>query len=164
MNQVIECLAAIWQSSRKIAFLGVGSPVRSDDSVGLYVVSELEKCLADDPTRELRFYLGESAPENFSGEIRNFAPTHTIIFDAANMGTSPGTFAVIDPETIGGVSFATHMLPLKILVNYFIATTGCQIAVIGVQPKNLEFGESLSPEIKAAADALIAALNARLHS
>jgi len=159
---VFDALAAIWQTARRIAFLGVGSPLRADDSVGLYLVAEFEQALPASPHRELRFYLGESAPENFTGVIREFAPTHLIICDAAKMDASPGTFAIIEPEKIGGVSFTTHTLPLKILVDYFIATTGCQVTIIGVQPKSLDFAHPLSPEVKAAADRFVHDLKKRL--
>ena len=159
---VIDALAAIWQTGRKIAFLGVGSPLRGDDAVGLYLVAELEKCLPPAPERELRFYSGESAPENFTGEIRRFAPTHLILCDAARMDAPPGTFAVIDPASIGGVSFTTHTLPLKIIVDYLIATTGCQVTIIGIQPHNLEFACPLSPAVKAGADHFVDAFEQRI--
>jgi Ni,Fe-hydrogenase maturation factor len=57
MNQVVDCLTAIWQTGRKIAFLGIGSSLRGDDAVGLYLVTALEKHLGISPERELQFYV-----------------------------------------------------------------------------------------------------------
>jgi hydrogenase 3 maturation protease len=151
MREVIDHLISNIQSGCRIAFLGVGSPLRADDSVGLYVVKELMRCLKPETGKELRFYLGESAPENFTGEIRDFRPTHLIIFDAAELGEEPGDFKIIEREAIGGVSFSTHMLPLKMLTDYVVMTTGCEVVIVGVQPENLEFGGEMSEVVKKAA-------------
>ena len=152
MNQVIDCLKADIQSGTKVVFLGVGSPLRADDSVGLYIVGEFKNRLPARPGQEIRFFLGESAPENFSGEIRNFATTHLVIVDAADMGEKPGTMRIIEPEKIGGTSFSTHMLPLKMLTDYVVMTTGCRVTIIGIQPLDLEFGNPLTDVVKQAAD------------
>jgi hydrogenase 3 maturation protease len=151
MKQVIERLAQAWQGADKIAFLGVGNPLRADDSVGLFLVDEIQKQLEAASTKQLRFYLGESAPENFSGAIREFAPDVLFIFDAAEFDAEPGQFRLIECEDIGGASFCTHMLPLHILANYLITTAGCTVVVVGVQPQYLEFAYPLSQVVEKAA-------------
>ncbi len=156
MNEAVNNVISNIKSGVKIVFLGVGSPLRADDSVGLYIVEQLEQALKTDATKEFRFYLGESAPENFTGEIRSFRPTHLMIFDAADLGEVPGTFAVIPREKIGGTSFSTHVLPLKMLADYLVMATGCTVSVIGIQPQNLEFGEPLSPGVEAKAAEFVA--------
>jgi hydrogenase 3 maturation protease len=153
--EFVNRFSDLLQGARKIAFLGVGSPLRADDSIGLYIVSELEKRLKPDLTREYLFFLGESAPENFSGAIRSQMPSHVIIFDAAELGKESGAFSLIEPEQISGTSFSTHMLPLKILIDYLIKTVGCEVIVVGVQPKLLEFGYSITSEVKTAANRFI---------
>lgn len=155
MEQVITTLSQNIIAGSRIAILGVGSPLRADDSVGLYIVTELMARLKTDSKQEFRFYLGESAPENFTGEIRSFEPTHLLIFDAAEQDEIPGTFALIAPNQIGGTSFSTHMLPLKMLTDYLSITTGCAVLVVGIQPKYLEFAEPLSTVVKDAADRFI---------
>lgn len=155
MIEVVNRLLEIGKEGRKIAFLGVGSPLRADDAVGLLIVEELRSRLKSTSERELRFYLGESAPENFSGEIRDFCPTDLVIFDAAEIGEEPGTFSLIEQDQIGGVSFSTHMLPLKILCNYLVMVTGCRVTVVGVQPKALEFGEQVSEEVRKAVERFV---------
>lgn len=150
MKQVAQQLAAIIKKSSKVAFLGVGSPLRSDDNVGNRIVAALEEKLKDYAGIEMEFYQGESAPENFTGAIRVFNPEHLIIFDAAELGKRPGTFGIIPPEQIDGFSFASHVLPLKIICNYLSSAVGRQIIMVGIQPRSLEFGESLSPEVKEA--------------
>ena len=152
MNELITTLTAAIAGGSKVAFLGVGSPLRADDSVGLYITGELKSRLTAHSGQELLFCLGESAPENFSGEIRNFGTTHLVVVDAADFGEAPGTMRVIDKDQIGGTSFSTHMMPLKMLTDYLVMTTGCQVFVVGVQPQRLAFGQLISEPVQKAAD------------
>ena len=147
MNEFLQKLAMIIKKAPKVAFLGVGSPLRSDDNVGNRIVAALADKLKVGPGQEFRFYQGESAPENFTGAIRAFAPEFLILFDAAELGKRPGTFSLIPPGQIEGMSFASHVLPLKIICNYLNSTVGRQILLVGIQPQNLEFGESLSATV-----------------
>lgn len=155
MNEVARQLVTAIRDGAKVVFLGVGSPLRADDAVGLYVVSELMTRLTPGPEQEFRFYLGEAAPENFSGEIRTFGTTHLVIIDAAELGAAPGTMRIIEPDRIGGTGFSTHMLPLKMLTDYLVMTTGCKILILGIQPRNLEFGQVLSEVVRQAAEEFI---------
>ncbi len=158
MNEILQQLAMIVKKTPKAAFLGVGSPLRSDDNVGNRMVAALAEKLKAGPGQEFRFYQGESAPENFTGAIRDFSPEYLIIFDAAELGKPPGTFFIIPPEQIEGMSFASHVLPLKIICNYISATAGCQIIMVGIQPQSLEFGESLSTTVGEAMENFVAEL------
>jgi hydrogenase 3 maturation protease len=155
MNDAVQKLTSIWRAGGRIVLLGVGSPLRADDSVGLYIVESLQSVLPKEEGRETHFFLGESAPENFSGAIREVAPTHVVIFDAAQFEKEPGAMMVIAKEEIAGVSFSTHILPLKILVDYLVEATGCEVTVIGMQPKLLEFAYPMTNAVKAAADRFV---------
>lgn len=162
MNEVLERLAVVIKESSKTAFLGVGSPLRSDDNVGNRIVAALEERLTVGSGRKIHFYQGESAPENFTGAIRAFNPEYLILFDAAELGKPPGTFAIIAPDEIDGIGFASHVLPLKIIGNYLRATVEREIIMVGVQPQSLEFGEDLSPAVKEAVDEFVTKLLAWL--
>lgn len=162
MNQMIRKLARIIKETPKAAFLGVGSPLRGDDNVGNCVVAALEEKLQAGPGQEFRFYQGESAPENFTGAIRQFNPEYLIIFDAADLGGPPGTFSIIPPEQIDGMSFASHVLPLKIICNYLNSAVERQIILVGVQPLNLEFGENLSRAVQEAMERFAAELGRQI--
>ncbi len=43
------------------------------------------------------------------------------------------------------------MLPVKMIVDYFLESLKCEIIIIGIQPKSLEFGETVSGEVKKSA-------------
>ncbi len=158
MNEILLQLAKIISKTPKVAFLGVGSPLRGDDNVGNRVVALLAAKLTARPGQEFQFYQGESAPENFTGAIRQFSPEYLIIFDAAELGKPPGTFLIIPPEQIDGMNFASHVLPLKIICNYLSSAVGRQILMVGIQPQSLEFGENISPAVEEAMDEFVTRL------
>lgn len=132
------------KDAKKIAVLGIGSELRADDAAGLIVAEELKKI----KNLKLKVFLGSTAPENFTGEIIKFKPTHILIVDSVDTDQKPGFILLINPEEVGGVSFSTHMLPVKMMVDYLIASLKCEIIIIGIQPKVLLFGETISKEVK----------------
>ncbi|MDD4981086.1 MAG: hydrogenase 3 maturation endopeptidase HyCI [Candidatus Omnitrophica bacterium] len=142
------------QGAERVAVLGVGSDLRADDAVGLLVAGELKKaCVESDNRARLKVFLGNTAPENLTGEIKKFCPTHIIIVDAADGQKEPGAVTLIDPGETGGISFCTHQLPPKIIADYLVKSLRCKVIIIGIQPKALDFGASPSKEvIKSAKD------------
>jgi len=140
--------------SQKVVVLGIGSELRGDDSAGIMVAKKLEK----EKIAGLTVLIGGTAPENMTGEIKRLRPSHLIIVDAADMKAAPGTIRLVDPDEVGGFSFSTHSLPIKVLINYLLEYFPCKVTLIGIQPKNISFGNSLSPEIENAAQAVVNAL------
>ena len=132
------------KDAKKIAVLGIGSELRADDGAGLLVAEELKKI----KNLKLKVFLGSTAPENFTGEIIKHKPTHIIIIDSVDTDQKPGFILLISPEEVGGISFSTHMLPIKMMVDYLLASLKCEIIIIGIQPKILTFGEIMSEEVK----------------
>jgi hydrogenase 3 maturation protease len=142
----------------RLAVLGVGSVLRADDAAGMEIVRILEERLAPEQSC-VRLFGGETAPENFCGSIKRFAPTHLLIVDAADVGLFPGQFADICPQDVGGPTYCTHMLPLKIMVDYLVRETGAEVTLLGIQYRTLEFDGEMSPEVKAAVGTVCDALH-----
>jgi Ni,Fe-hydrogenase maturation factor len=44
------------------------------------------------------------------------------------------------------------MLPLRIFCEYITAAINAKIALLLIEPENVEFGEGLTPEVEAAAE------------
>jgi hydrogenase 3 maturation protease len=132
------------RDAKKIAVLGIGSELRADDAAGLLVAEELKKI----KDLKLKVFLGSTAPENLTGEIIKYKPTHIIIIDSVDADQEPGFIALINPDEVGGVSFSSHMLPVKMIVDYLLESLECEIIIIGIQPKILIFGETMSKEVK----------------
>jgi hydrogenase 3 maturation protease len=151
-------------NARRVAILGVGSVLRGDDIAGLLVAQQIEKIIAKQTTPEIRVFIGETAPENLTGEIKKFQPTHLIIIDAAELNKKPGHIEIMEPETIGGTSFCTHSLPLKIIIGYLLESFKFQAIIIGIQPKTLTFGAQPTKEVVAAAKHLANTITTLLTS
>ena len=136
---------------QKTAFLGVGSVLRSDDGAGMHFIEKLSSAIQRD---DLLMVAGSTAPENFTGVIRGFAPATLFIVDAAFMGLPTGEIQVLEPDQIDGLSFSTHMLPLPVMLKYLELETKCEVICIGIQPCNTELGLSMCEKVSAAAEQL----------
>ena len=139
---------------RRVVVLGVGSELRSDDAAGVRVCAALARTLLSG----VHTLDGGSAPENCTAAIRHLAPSHLIIVDAADLAQAPGTIRVIECADIGSAGFGTHALPLSVLADYLQKEVGCRVTVIGIQPKSLEFGLTMSAEVSAAVAETVHAL------
>lgn len=106
---------------------------------------------------------GGTAPENFSGVIKHFAPTHLIIVDAADLGGSPGTFRVLNEARITGTVSGTHIIAMSVLTRYLKKETGCEIILLGIQPADLTFCGSMTPEVDRAAKELASCIAAAIR-
>ena len=155
MSEIKALLAEALQGARRVAVLGCGSELRGDDAAGMVIAERLAGL--DGNVLVLR---GSNAPENFTGEIKRFKPDTLLVIDAADMKARPGEAAIIPPDRIDGVSFSTHILPLKIMLDYLRREIGCGIVLLGIQGANYEFraGASLTPEVQGAADSIVNAL------
>jgi hydrogenase 3 maturation protease len=139
-------------NAQRVAVLGIGSELRGDDIVGLLAAQQIEKnTKGKSVTPQVQVFIGETAPENLTGAIKKFQPTHLIIIDAAELSKEPGHIEIMEPETIGGTSFCTHSLPLKIIIGYLLESFKFQAILIGIQPKTLTFGAQPTKEVVAAA-------------
>jgi hydrogenase 3 maturation protease len=148
------------RNAERIAILGIGSELRCDDEAGMLAARLLEKAQGKSRSSSpsLKVFFGGTAPENVTGQIKKFNPTHIILIDAAFIGKVAGAVKLISPEETEGVSFCTHRLPLKFMAEYLVQSLGCEIIIIGIQPKSLDFGQPLSPEVKKAAKELSSAI------
>ena len=141
------------EDASRIAVLGIGSDLRGDDAAGMIAAEKIKKFFKT--SRRIKVYLGGTAPENLTGEIKRFKPTHLLIIDTADMKEKPGTILFLDPEIIGeGVTFTTHKLPAKVLVQYFQSSFPCKVIFIGIQPKAIDFGKAVSKAVESASSAV----------
>ena len=147
MADLYDLLKERLSNTSKLAILGAGSFQKADDAAGVMITEKLKERLDNDKFDKLGIYTGECAPENFTGEIKKFKPSHMIIIDAADTREEPGSVTFIEPDAIGGVSFSTHILPLKIIIEYLIMETGCHMTVIGIQPYDITYGGEVTPKV-----------------
>ncbi|MDD4900392.1 MAG: hydrogenase 3 maturation endopeptidase HyCI [Candidatus Omnitrophica bacterium] len=134
------------KAAKKIAVLGVGSELKGDDAAGMIVAQQIKK------KKNVKVFLGSSAPENITGEIKKFSPSHLLIIDSAIMQEKEGAIKIFPAQDIAGISFSTHRMPIRILADYLAASIGCDVTFIGIQPQQTEFlsppGEAVAKSIK----------------
>ncbi len=147
-----EKLARLLKGARRVAILCVGSDVHGDDAAGMAAGESIAGLLRLKRGRiPCRVFYGWDAPENLTGRIKRFKPTHLIIIDAADMKKKAGSVKLIDPLTDeSGVTFSTHKFPLKLLAGYLGAECGCLALMVGIQPRTLEYGAAMSPAVAGA--------------
>ena len=133
--------------ANKIAILGIGNDLRSDDGLGLYIIEKLNI----DDSRVMIENVG-SVPEGFARPLAEFGANRVIMVDAADMRKPPGHIELITKDRIGGINISTHSMPLSFLMMYLEQETGGETILIGIQPKSIQFGEGLTPEIQEAVD------------
>ncbi len=139
--------------AEKIAVLGIGNDLRTDDGLGLFIIDNLK---IDDP-RIMIENVG-SVPEGFAKNLASFGAERVIMVDAADMLKPPGHIELITKDRIGGIAISTHRMPLSFLMMYLEQETGAKTLLIGIQPKSMQFGEGLTPEIQEVVDKTIASL------
>jgi hydrogenase 3 maturation protease len=139
----------------RVAIVGIGNSLRSDDAAGVLVA----RWLADSAhIRDLDSVLvieAGHAPENATAGLRRFAPQAVLLIDAAEMGEAPGAVRWVGMEEIDGMSASTHTLPLSMLAKYLILELGCEVKLLGIQPESTEIGETVSREVLRAIEEIV---------
>jgi hydrogenase maturation protease len=134
-------------SSPKVAVLGIGNLLLKDEGVGVHLVEKLADVIDD---TNIKIIDAGTYPDFLSLIEDNL--DKLIIVDAVKNGDQPGTlyrfdFDVVDLE--GAPTFSLHdigvidSLRTMALFNKQPKST----VVIGIEPKTIDFGLELSPEL-----------------
>jgi hydrogenase 3 maturation protease len=132
------------QKCSKLVVLGIGNPLRGDDALGLEVLKLLRGRLP----RNVRLIDSGTMPENFTGKVKRFKPSHVLLIDATSFNAQPGIVRLVPPEDIDGVAVSTHALPLSMFTEVVQKSVKAKVLLLGVQPKTVEFVEGLTPEVE----------------
>ena len=129
--------------------------MRADDAAGLLAAQALASLLDRSQTLQqlaVEIFLGETAPENLTGPIKAFQPTHLVVLDALDTGGEPGHICLLHPDEIAASATAsTHNASLTLLTDYLRRFLDFKILLIGIQPQTLEFGKPPSTPVRKAA-------------
>ena len=136
---------------KRVVLVGVGNPIRGDDGVGVKIIEMLEQ----KRLTNVLLLNTETVPEAYTGAVTDYQPTHVLILDAANFHGKPGEAQLIPVEKIGGTAVSTHSLPLTIFARYIQKTLNTKVTLLGIQPKIIDFGAEISPEVKSAAEEIV---------
>ena len=159
-NSWIGQISNLLATSRRTAFVGVGQELRGDDAAGVLAVRALESAFASlprggGPEPAPFFFEAGPLPEASAGPLRRFRPDGVVFLDAADLGEPPGSVGWIEPDGIDDESAGTHAFPLQGFSRYLQNELGCRIALIGIQPRQMEFDSPASPEVVSAIDEIV---------
>lgn len=147
---IADKLKEVLRGAVRVAVVGVGSRVKGDDALGL----EVARRLGEMNLERVLVVEAETMPENFTGVIRRFNPSHVIIVDAAHFGGKPGDVIVTtEASSLKGVTFSTHHTPLSVFARFVELSIGASVVFVGIQPKNVA-GGGMSPEVREAVEAV----------
>jgi len=150
LPQDIEHELLNWlKDARRIVVVGVGNPLRKDDSVGVRVARRLNKTLHSEKVNILEC---ETVPENYLGSIERIRPSHVLVIDAAEAGLEPGRLILTELSEVHGLAISSHNIPLSVFGEYLKRTIGARVALLAIQPEKVEFGEGLSERLREAMD------------
>ncbi len=152
-SEGLDKFLRIGNASVRVAVLGIGNDLSGDDAVGAWIGRELASRLGSRPDR-LVLDAG-TAPENFTGLLRRFRPDLVLLVDAAHLSAEPGDVAWVDWQETDGLSGSTHTLPPSVLARFLVEDLACRLALLVIQPAQLEFGAPLSPPVRQAAERVV---------
>ncbi len=148
-------LTQAFRQASNIAILGIGNDLKGDDGIGPYVIEQLQN--RNPPHIEL--INASTVPENFISHLIESNPQLILLLDAALMQTEPGTIKLIDKDTIGGIVFSSHQLPLSFFIEYLENNITTTILILGIQPFTDEFAQPFSEPVQKAASEIITMLS-----
>lgn len=129
---------------RKI-LVSIGSSLKSDDNVANLVLRALRTDLE-------KIEAGPN-PENF---IKALTGAERVFFlDAVDFGAEPGTVRLFSLNEVSSLAPSTHSFPVSLFSSML---PGTELFVVGIQPKSLELGEELTPELRARLPEIIKAV------
>jgi hydrogenase 3 maturation protease len=126
----------------KVVILGIGNALRSDDGAG--------SCLAESLKAKVPYtvYDAGPTPENYLGKVIKDKPDNIVIIDAADFGGKPGEYREIEGEDLETANlFSTHNASITLTINYLQTHLKADIIILMIQPKTVEFGDKISPEM-----------------
>lgn len=127
--------------SGKAVIVGIGNLDLCDDGAGILFV---EKIKSNDNLVSL--IVGESL-EFHLPKIINETPDVIMFVDCTDLGSVPGSAAIIEKDQLEKFWCNTHKPPISAITSYLFEMTDADIFMLGVQPENISFGNNLNQKV-----------------
>lgn len=139
----------------RIAVLGLGNLMRTDDAVGMLAVQRLRADAGFPPSIPL--IEGGTLGLDLLYALDGF--THVLALDAIDAGAQPGTVLRYEGDAIADlpVSKSVHLLGFSDLIGSMrlIGNAPAQLVVLGIQPHTIDWGTELTSSVQASLELLI---------
>lgn len=159
IDQLKAALAQTNTAHPRLALMGVGQELRGDDAAGIATARSLQSLSG----KHWLILDAGSAPENFTGRLRAFAPDLLVIIDAAQMGESTGTTRLFNMSDIENISLTTHALSCHLFARFVERELKCDIRLLGIQPGHDGLGAALSPSVRHGVVTIVAGIR-QIHA
>jgi hydrogenase maturation protease len=142
-------LATVLRDHR-IAIIGIGNPDRADDGFGIEVARSLKRDYPD------RIFTEQDGIEKAVEEIILRSDIDFVVFvDTVDSGEPPGRIMIAEADELEEKTLSSHRIPLKL----YGALAEKPYVVLGIQPANLNFGETISREVQQGIREVVATLS-----
>jgi len=131
----------------RVVVIGVGNLLLKDEGIGIHTIKALQEI---NLPQDVKIIDGGTAPDLIA---YTEAGDKLIIIDAAKVGGEPGTIYRFQPRDLaeeGGEVISVHELGVAQNLR-LMSLTGNEpeaIVIIGVEPKEIDWGTELSPELQ----------------
>ena len=144
-NQLVTLL----NSKKKLLFIGIGNALMSDDGIGIHICRNIKQ------RDNVLTLIVESSIEKFVGKINSIEHDVLVLTDCTDFGEKAGFWDIVELSTIADATINTHTISLKRISEFFEKEN----FLLGIQPKNVKFGEEFSDVIQKVATDIINLVN-----
>jgi len=125
--------------------VGIGNILKGDDGAGPLVCEQLKrgKVCAD-------LIDAGTVPENYIQPIIKKALKNLLVIDAIDFGAPPGTIKIFKPEQLNSHAISTHTLSPRLFVDMVCQNIKLDVYFVGIQPAQVQLGQSISPQVSQA--------------
>lgn len=148
---------------QNILILGVGNPFRRDDGIGPAVIRRLQ---SENSLQQVDLLDGGIDGFALLDQIKLYEKV--LIVDAVDMGLKPGEIRIFSPAeakmTIRTDALSTHGFGLAETLAFMeTLEISTDVRILGIQAKDIGFGEDMTPEIHSQLDAIIETISTQLE-
>lgn len=131
----------------------MGNELRCDDGLGPLFAKKITPLVKNN--NKITIINGGIVPENFTFDIKKSNPSHLIIVDAVIMEEDVGFINIIEKEKINEFNISCHSMPISFLLKFLETEISFKFILIGIQPENMDIGETINKNVLLSIDNLI---------
>ncbi len=139
--------------SEKTCIVGMGNYYRNDDAAGLYVIDGLKNAVTKPGIEILNV---EDVLESYVFFITDKSISNVLIIDAVMADCEPGSVVFGNVKDLEEITrtVSSHKMSLDVACRIF-GESGKNTFLLGIAAENIDFGTSMTAEVKQTADLLL---------
>lgn len=152
-------LSALITTAESLTVLYMGSELRGDDQIGIYIGEQLQTLQYKNKIHPLIVF---TVPTNFLSKIVASDPDHILVVDAVKISEEGGTVAFFQQDAVLNTkSTSTHYQEFNDILLFLQQELDhpVTLSVLGIQVESTEFNTELTVEVKKTADQIVAILH-----